>query len=54
MKTYDPMDSISYVHMSNGKDLVAAAPVRTRAHNRLPADYANESLRTRLPGCVRK
>ena len=48
MRTYDPADHIAYVHLAQHP---AAPPARTPAHDechRLPAGYANVSLRSRL------
>ncbi len=51
MRTYDPADSISYVHLAQHPAAPATSP---HAHDeechRLPADYANVSLRARLGG----
>jgi hypothetical protein len=47
MRTYDPADSILYVHLAQNPAVCAApAPVQDECH-RLPADYANASLRPR-------
>ena len=47
MRTYDPADSILYVHLAQDPAVrVAPAPVQEECH-RLPADYANASLRPR-------
>ena len=48
MRTYDPADRICYVHLAQDPAAPAAPP---RAHDecdRLPAGYANVSLRSRL------
>ena len=48
MRTYDPADHILYVHLAQ-QPAVSAEP--TLAHDechRLPADYANVSLRARI------
>ncbi len=48
MRTYDPADSILYVHLAQDG---AGAARPHHAHDechRLPAGYANESLRTGL------
>jgi hypothetical protein len=51
VRTYDPADSISYVHLAQHPAAPATSP---HAHDeechRLPADYANVSLRARLGG----
>ena len=45
MRTYDPADSIRYVHLAQDPAVRAApAPVQDQCR-RLPADYANASLR---------
>ena len=46
MRTYDPADCISYVHMAAGP-AAPPAPVPEECQE-LPADYANASLRDRL------
>ena len=47
MRTYDPADSILYVHLAQDPAVRAApAPAQDECH-RLPADYANASLRPR-------
>jgi hypothetical protein len=50
MRTYDPADSIRYVHL--GQQSVDAAPRRPADDecHRLPTGYANASPGTRLPG----
>ncbi|SDM77038.1 hypothetical protein SAMN05660642_03301 [Geodermatophilus siccatus] len=51
MRTYDPADSITYVHLAPRP--AAAAATSPHAHDechRLPAGYANASLRARLGG----
>jgi hypothetical protein len=50
--TYDPSDSVVYVHMVRDVDPFASAVTSTRTQNRLPRGYANKSLRTRLTGRV--
>ncbi len=52
MHTYDPSDSVVYVHMVRDVDPFASAVTSTRTQNRLPRGYANKSLRTRLTGRV--
>ena len=48
MRTYDPSDRILYVHPAQAP-AAPAAPARAHdACRRLPAGYANESLRARL------
>ena len=47
MRTYDPADRIRYVHLAQSPAAPRAA--RDECH-RLPADYANVSLRARLGG----
>jgi hypothetical protein len=50
MRTYDPADGITYVHLSPGP---VAPPVPPRVHDecrRLPAGYANASLQAVLGG----
>lgn len=44
MRTYDPADHIRYVHLAQGP----AAPHADDGCHRLPAGYANASLRSRL------
>ena len=45
MRTYDPADSILYVHLAQDPAVrTAPAPVQDDCQ-RLPADYANASLR---------
>lgn len=48
MRTYDPADSILYVHLAQQPAVPAE---RRHAHDechRLPADYPNTSLRARI------
>jgi hypothetical protein len=48
VKTYDPADRITYVHMPRDTDPYAV-PVETGwRHTRLPTGYANRSRRTDL------
>ncbi len=50
MRTYDPADSITYVHLAQRP---AAPATSSHAHDechRLPAGYANASPRARLGG----
>jgi hypothetical protein len=48
MKTYDPMAGTIYVWMTRDVDPYASPVTSGRKVNRLPRDYANKSLRTRL------
>ena len=48
MRTYDPMAGTIYVRMTRDGDPYASPVPRSRTVNRLPRDYANKSLRTRL------
>jgi hypothetical protein len=55
MRTYDPADHILYVHLAQDPAVPATPPhVHDECH-RLPADYANASLRARIgePPAVR-
>ena len=47
MRTYDPADRILYVHLAQDPADPAAPPAQDQCH-RLPAGYANVSLRSRL------
>ena len=48
MRTYDPADRILYVHLAQ-RPAAPAAPLHARDQcHRLPAGYANGSLRARL------
>ena len=48
MRTYDPADSIRYVHMAQDP-VVRPTPAQVSDEcDRLPADYANVSLRARI------
>jgi hypothetical protein len=48
MNTYDPADSIVYVHMAPQADPWSIPLIETRRCNPLPTGYANQSPRTRL------
>jgi hypothetical protein len=48
MRTYDPADHILYVHLGQQPAVPAAPPHAHDECHRLPADYANESLRARI------
>ena len=48
MRTYDPADCILYVHLAQDPAAGAAPPHAHDACHRLPAGYANTSLRARL------
>lgn len=50
MRTYDPADSISYVHLAQHPAASAPSPHADHECHRLPAGYANVSLRARLGG----
>ena len=50
MRTYDPADHILYVHPAEHPAAPAAPPRAQDECHRLPADYANVSLRARLGG----
>ena len=45
MRTYDPADHILYVHLAQQPAVPAAPPHARDECHRLPADYANVSLR---------
>ena len=49
MRTYDPADSITYVHLAQ-HPVTATAPHAHDECHRLPAGYANASPRARLGG----
>ncbi|MGR6964040.1 hypothetical protein ACU610_06240 [Geodermatophilus sp. URMC 61] len=50
MRTYDPADGITYVHLAQHPSAPAPPPhVHDECH-RLPTGYANASLRARLGG----
>lgn len=48
MRTYDPADRILYVHLAQRPAAPAAPPHAREECHRLPAGYANGSLRARL------
>jgi hypothetical protein len=48
MRTYDPLAGTIYVRMTPDVDPHASPVTRRSKVNRLPRDYANKSLRTRL------
>ena len=48
MRTYDPADRILYVHLAQHPTVPAASPHAREECHRLPAGYANGSLRARL------
>ena len=48
MRTYDPADHILYVHLAQAPAAPAAPPHAHDECHRLPAGYANVSLRSRL------
>jgi hypothetical protein len=48
MRTYDPADRIVYVHLAQRPAAPAAPPHAHDECRRLPAGYANASLRARL------
>ena len=48
VNTYDPADSIVYVHMAPESDPWSRPVVQTRRCTTLPTGYANQSPRTRL------
>ena len=48
MRTYDPGDRIRYVHLAQHPAAPAAPPPAHDECHRLPAGYANVSLRVRL------
>ena len=50
MKTYDPLGGVVYVHMVRRKDPYAIPATSSVRETRLPAGYANSSLRT----CLRR
>jgi hypothetical protein len=49
MNTYDPADRIVYVHLSSPVGSRPAPAVTATPCAPLPAGYANQSPRTRLP-----
>ncbi len=48
MRTYDPADRICYVHLGQGPAAPAVPPPARDECHRLPAGYANASLRADL------
>jgi hypothetical protein len=48
MRTYDPADDILYVHLAQQPAAAAAPPRADDECHRLPAGYANVSLRARI------
>ncbi|MCU1613729.1 MAG: hypothetical protein JWO98_1269 [Frankiales bacterium] len=48
MNTYDPAESICYVHMARERDPYSTPLERGRRCTRLPAGYANRAARTCL------
>jgi hypothetical protein len=48
MRTYDPADHILYVHLAPQPAVSAEPPRADDECHRLPADYANVSLRARI------
>lgn len=48
MNTYDPADSIVYVHMAPEPDPWSRPVVQSQRCTTLPTGYANQSPRTRL------
>ncbi|MGY1604182.1 hypothetical protein [Geodermatophilus sp. SYSU D00815] len=48
MRTYDPADRITYVHLGQERAEPTAPPQPRDECHRLPAGYANASLRDRL------
>ncbi len=48
MRIYDPADRISYVHLAQHPAAPAVPPPAAEECERLPAGYANVSLRARL------
>jgi hypothetical protein len=54
MRTYDPADRILYVHLAQDPAAPTAPPHAHDECHRLPAGYANVSLRPRLgePGAA--
>ena len=48
MRTYDPADHILYVHLAQDPAVPAAPQHAEDGCHRLPADYANVSLRARV------
>jgi len=54
VNTYDPADGIVYVHMARDSDPYAVPVTNAGSGGRLPVGYANNSLRTRLSGQIRR
>jgi hypothetical protein len=50
VRTYDPADSITYVHLGQRPTAPATAPHTRDECHRLPTGYANASPRARLGG----
>ena len=50
MRTYDPADGITYVHLAQHPAAPATPPQARDECHRLPVGYANASLRVRLGG----
>jgi hypothetical protein len=48
MRTYDPADDILYVHLAQHTVAAAAPPHADDECHRLPAGYANVSLRAKI------
>jgi hypothetical protein len=48
MRTYDPMSGTIYIWMTHEVEPHTTRITSSRKVNRLPHDYANKSLRTRL------
>ena len=48
MRTYDPADHILYVHLAQQPAVSTEPPHAHDECHRLPADYANVSLRARM------
>jgi hypothetical protein len=48
MRTYDPADRILYVHLAQDPAVPAVSQRAQDECHRLPAGYANESLRARV------
>jgi hypothetical protein len=48
MRTYDPADHILYVHLAQDPAVPATPPRVQEECHRLPAGYANASLRARI------
>ena len=50
MRTYDPADSITYLHLAQRPTAPVTSPHAHDECHRLPAGYPNASLRARLGG----